>query len=112
MAIQAIAGIPWLAGIIGSGFAALFAWFMTFVTKRFALLAAGIAIIVTLTTSLYAGLVALVSAVVVQMPTELTDLVGLFLPSNLGYCISVYVSAHLLRWAYDWNVKIIQLKLF
>ena len=43
MAIQALAGLPWLAGIIGSAFAALFAWFMTFITRRFALVAAGIA---------------------------------------------------------------------
>jgi hypothetical protein len=112
MAIQALAGLPWLAGIIGSAFAALFAWFMTFITRRFALVAAGIAIIVGLTTSLYAALLGLVAALVVNMPTEMTAHVGLFIPSNLGYCVTVYVSAQLLRWTYDWNVRIIQLKLF
>jgi len=111
MPLPVLAGLPWLAGVIASAFAGLFAWFMTFVTKRFAIVAAGLVIIVTLTASLYAGLGALVATVAVTLPPSLVGHVGLFMPSNLGACVSIYVAARLARWAYDWNVKIIQMKM-
>ena len=111
MPLPVLAGLPWLAGVIASAFAGLFAWFMTFVTKRFAIVAAGVVIIVSLTSSLYAALAALVSTLALTLPPTLVGNVGLFVPSNLGACVSIYVSARLLRWAYDWNVKIIQMKM-
>ena len=111
MPLPVLAGIPWLASIIASAFAGLFAWFMTFVTKRFAIVAAGIAIIVGLTSGLYAALGALVSTLAVTLPSTLVGNVGLFVPSNLSACVSIYVSARLLRWAYDWNVKIVMAKM-
>lgn len=111
MAIPVLAGVPWLAGVIASAFAGLFAWFMTFITKRFAIVAAGLAIIVGLTAGLYAALGGLVSALAQTLPSELVGHVGLFVPSNLSACISIYISARLLRWAYDWNVKIVMAKM-
>jgi len=112
MAIQFLVGIPWLASVIAAGFVAIFSWFLQFMTKRLALVGAAIVVVVALTTGLFAALEALVATIALAMPSEMAVATGLFLPANLTTCISVIVTAHLLRFAYEWNVKIIQWKLF
>ena len=108
----ALAGIPWLAGVLGGLFTSVFAWAANFLTKRFAVTAAIIAVIVTVTTAFFAGISAIVSGVASVAPAELTVAAGLVIPSNATLCISSYMAALVLRWAYQWNVRVIQYKLF
>lgn len=112
MAIQVLAGIPWLAGVIGGAFSSIFGWFLQFFTKRLAIVGAAVTIIGTLTIALFAAIHALLAGVLVALPAEASAGISLFLPSNLSLCISAVVSARLLRYSYDWQIKIIQYKLF
>lgn len=111
MPVPVLLGIPWLAGVIASAFLGIFTWFMSYMTKRLAFVAAAIIVIVSLTTALFAGIHSLTAGLVYVLPAAITQSVGLFAPSNLSLCISVLVSAKMLRYAYEWNIKIIQLKL-
>lgn len=112
MPLPVLLGIPWLAGVIGSGFMGLFAWFMTYMTKRLAFVAAAIVVLVALTTGLFVALESLTAGLVYILPNALSQGVGLFAPSNISVCVSIVISAHMLRYAYDWNVRILQMKLF
>lgn len=112
MPLPVLAGIPWLAGTIGGLFTAVFAWFANFLTKRFAVVAAVVAVIVGITTAFLVAINALAAGISVVVPTEVAIAAGLVIPSNASACMSAYFSALVLRWAYNWNVKVIQYKLF
>jgi hypothetical protein len=112
MPIPAIAGLPWLAGLMGGLFSSLVSWFMQFVTKRLAVVAAVISGFVALTVAFLAALEGLVSVILLNSPIELTFAAQLIIPSNFTLCITTMLTARTARWVYDWNIKIIQLKLF
>lgn len=112
MALPLLAGIPWLAGLIGGLFTTLFAFFAQYLTKKLAVVAVAITLIVGLTTAFIAALTALTSAIQFAAPPWYTLAVQLVVPDNAFFCVSTIFTAHLLRYAYDWNVKIIQYKLF
>lgn len=112
MPIPAILGLPWLAGVLGSIFLGLVAGVSKYVTKRFALIAVAITALITVTATFFAAINALLVSISYVAPQQLVDSFFLFMPSNAIPCISAILSAKLLRWVYDWNVRIIQLKLF
>lgn len=103
-------GIPWLATAIGAFFSSLLAFFATYFTKRIAVLSAVIAVIASLTLGFIAAIEGLAASITYVQP----DLSGAFaiLPSNFSSCVSVIVTAKILKWAYGWNVHLAQMKLF
>jgi hypothetical protein len=104
--------LPALAGWIGSFFTALVTFFAAFLTKRIALIAAAITAIVAVTGSFIVAVNMLVAGIYVALPPELAIGISWVWPDNATACIGAVTSAHLLRWAYDWNTKVIQMKLF
>ncbi|MCL1478318.1 minor coat protein [Marinobacter sp. M3C] len=109
MAIQLL-GIPFLAGIFGSVILGLISFLAQFMTKRIAIAIAGIAAVVTVTGAFVGAISALVATIQFSFPDY--EYAFLFLPSNFQACFGAIVAAKVLRWAYDWNIKIIQWKLF
>jgi hypothetical protein len=107
-----LAGIPWLAGILGGVFSSLFGYFVQFATKRIAIVGAAVVVIVALTAGLFTALEALVAGLSLVVPPELSAATGLLLPANITSCAAIIATAHLLRFAYEWNIRIIQYKLF
>ncbi len=112
MPLPVIAGLPWLAGVLTSAFAGLVVWFAQFFTKRLAVIAAAVAFMAGLTTAMFVAIQSLVGALTLAVPAVVVQGAGFVLPSNLSLCISLIVTARMLRYAYDWNVKFVQLKLF
>lgn len=110
--IPVLAGIPWLAGLIGGLFTSLFTWLAAVITKRFAVVAAALIVLAAITVAFFAGLQALISGLGVVVPQFLLDAAGHALPSNTDLCVTAGMTARLARYAYDWNVRIIQYKLF
>jgi len=111
MALQLIAGLPWLAGIIVSALSALIAFFAQYMTKRVAIVAAALIIFTSVTAGFMAAAYALLSAISVTMPSDLEPGLALIVPSNAGACLGAVASAHVLRWVYAWQVKVIQYRL-
>lgn len=112
MAVPAIVGLPWLAGIIGGVFGALVQWFAKWFSKRLAVIAAAVALVTGLTVTFFTAITALANGLSGALPDSFNGLVGLCMPSNTRECVSVIMTAHALRWAYDWNTRVIQWKLF
>jgi uncharacterized membrane protein YjjP (DUF1212 family) len=112
MALQVLAGIPWLAGILGSIFTGLLTFLSQYATKRVALVGSFIIAVGVVTTGFFAVLEGLIQAITVVAPTGFLESFALFLPHNTTACISAILAAKLARWVYDWNIKVIQMKLF
>jgi BarA-like signal transduction histidine kinase len=107
-----VAGVPWLAGVIGSAFASISAFLSVYLFKRLAIITAASIVIVGLTLALFAAVTAGLSGILVAVPSQLAVGAALLLPDNLSACISVLVSTRLLLHAYDWQVRFVQMKLF
>lgn len=111
MPLPVLAGIPWLAGLLGGLFSSLFTFFATYFTKRLAIVAAAVVIITTLTVGLFTALQALVTGIALTLPSEFVAMSGHFVPPHAMEYVSAVVSAQLLRYAYDWNVRVAQYKM-
>jgi len=103
-------GIPWLATAIGTFFSTTIAFIATYVTRRIAVIAAVITVIISLTVAFIAAIEGLISTIQYASP----DMTGVFaiVPGNFSTCVSVIVTAKILKWAYGWNVALAQMKLF
>ena len=111
MPLIAAAGIPWLAGVLGGVFSGLFGFLTKYLTKRLAIVTAVVAVIVTLTAALFAALEGLLAGLSYVFPPEVSQGMALVTPDNLTACVSIIISAKTLRFAYDWNIRVMQYKL-
>jgi len=110
MALPLLAGIPVLTGVLGSLAAGAITFIAQLLTKRLALVTVAVGIIATVTAGFYAAIQALISGIAVSVPAEITQYAGIVCPDNAPGCAAAVISAHFLRWAYDWHVKIVTLK--
>lgn len=112
MPLPVIAGIPWLAGLLGGLFSAVFGFFAKYLTKRLAIVAAAITAITALTAGFFSMILAAMNGINASLPTDVGILIGHVLPSNFELCVATILSAQSARWVYEWNVKVIQMRLF
>lgn len=110
MALPALAGVGWLAGLVANAFAALLVFFGKFFTARLAAVAAMIVAALALTAAFYVAIAGVIGLISPIAPPFFSDALGMFLPSNAKACISAIFSAFVLRWLYDWQVKILSWK--
>jgi hypothetical protein len=110
MALPLILGMPWLAGIVGGLFTSLFSFFAQHLTKKIAVIGAVIALVIGATTVFVLLIEGLMSSIYIAFPS--VGPVGLFVPSNISTCLSAMVTAKAAHWAYGWNIRVIQYKLF
>lgn len=83
-------------------------WFTTTFGEKLVTRLAIVALFVTLTTGLVVAIDALAATIVVSTPSWLTVPLTWLYPTNADECLSVYVSARLLKWFYDKNVNALQ----
>ena len=103
--------MPLLAVWIGSLFTSLVGFFASFVTKRLLLIAAAVTAAVFFTGGFISALDSLFSSLAVSMPASIVIGASWVVPSNFVPCASAIISAYILRWVYDWQIKIIQWKI-
>lgn len=103
--------ILWLGTLLGSLFTAIASFFVQYATKRALILAAVIAGITTLTLAFFAALLALVNTFIGAVPSQVALGASWFLPNNAPTCFAAVVTAHGVRWLYEWNVKVLQFRL-
>jgi len=103
--------MPLLAAWFGSLFASTVSFLALYITKRVAIVLVAIAAIIAMTASFIAAIEALLVGIAVATPAEISIAASWFIPSNATTCLSIILSAYLARWVYEWQIKIIQLKL-
>lgn len=111
MAIFAVAGIPWLASVLGALFGGLLTFFAQFLTKKLALTAAFVTASLGLFGVFFSVIWGLMQGINFAAPPELGMALSFIVPSNAPACLSVILSAHVARWIYDWNTRVLQFRL-
>ena len=89
----------------------LFEFVAEFFSKRLLIIAVSVTVLVAVTVAFFAIIDTTVNAILVGVPTPVTQYIGLFLPSNFAACMSALVTAKLARWAYDWQYNILKIKM-
>lgn len=110
MPLPVIAGIPLLAGVLGGLFSSVFSFAAQYFTKRIALVVTGLVLMAGIVSAFYAAIIALITSIAVTMPQEIIDAMGFFVPDNAVAVVTAVWTAKTLRYAYDWNIKTVQLK--
>lgn len=87
----------------------LFTFFAQWFTKRTAISLGIIVGIVSLSTISFAAISALISSISVVTPGFIQDGLNMIIPSNFSLCVSVLISAKLIRWAWAWKVHFIEM---
>ena len=111
MALPAIIGLPWLAGVLGSLFAGLVTFFVAFFTKKLALTAAFITGSLLLFGVFFAVCWGAFQAIIYASPPELGLALAFLGPSNAPACMGAILTVEVARWVYDWNTRVIQFRL-
>lgn len=104
--------MPWLAGAIAALFFTLMQFFSKYLLKKFAVILAVIALVVSLTTGFFLAINGLVSAFVVFIPPQFTVAASWVLPSQTPTLLGFLFTARIIRWTYEWHVKVVQWKLY
>jgi len=102
----------WIGTLLGTLFTSLVQFFMNYMTKKIAIVVAVVTAISALTIGFFASVLLIVSGIITAMPPEVSVAVSWFVPSNAYACFSAVLTAHTVHWVYEWNVKVVQLRLF
>lgn len=104
--------MPYIATLIAGLFGGLFSFFSQYLTKRFALVAVVLTVIAGFVSAFFVAIVGLIGVLQTSVPPEISAAASLVVPDNVPLLVSTALSARVLRWAYEWNVKVIQWRLF
>lgn len=110
MPLPVALGLPWLIGIVGGLFAAVLEFFGKYLSRRLALVVAALATITALTAAFYVAIGGLISALTVAAPSFVMNGLGHIWPSNMQACIAAIAAGHVLRFAYEWNIRAARMK--
>jgi len=110
MAVPVVLGLGWLASIIFGALSGSITFLAQYITKKLAITVVIVGVFISATAAMVVGIEAAVNAIFVAAPASLTTIAGLFIPPNYSTCIGVCVSARLIRWLYDQNMKILEFK--
>lgn len=111
MPLPVLAGIPWLAGVLGGLVAGLITFFVQFMTKKLALTAAFVTASLALFAVFFSACWALMQGITIASPPEFSLALSFLVPSNAPACLGAYLTANVARWVYDWNTRVIQFRL-
>lgn len=102
--------MPVLAAFISSLFTSLASFFAQWFTKTVALRLAAVAVMLAATATFVGAINGIMSSLSRVMPDTLRIAASWFLPDNVSLCLGAYVSARLIKWAYDYHMDIIRFK--
>lgn len=111
MALPVLAGIPFLASVLGSLFGGILTFFANYLTKKLALTAAFITASLALFAVFFAVCWSTMQGIIYSSPPELSLALRFIVPSNAPACLSAMLTVSVARWVYDWNTRIIQFRL-
>lgn len=104
--------MPYIAGLIGALFTSIFGFFVEHMAKRLAVVLTVVAGIALFVVGFFAAILAVIGGLNSVVPPGMSMALSWVVPENLPLIISTILTARVLRWAYEWNVKIIQYRLF
>lgn len=107
-----LAGIPWLLGGISAVLVGVIGHLSRDTLKKLVIIAKVVAGLVVFIAALFSALSAIADGLSIISPPGLAQAASMVVPDNLLLIVSTLVSARIVRWVYEWNVKILQFRLF
>lgn len=104
-----IKGLAWLGSLIAGLFPMLVDFFARWVTKKTLMMAAYYAAYSALTAGVFSTVEVSISALSPSLPTNYHLAAGLMLPSNSYACLAAVITAYVVRWVYDYQVKLLDI---
>lgn len=80
-------------------------------TKRLLVIGAVLAVLTTFVVAFYALIHTTINSINSVAPPSLSQAASLVVPDNFASLASIYITARIARWAYEWNVKVLQWRL-
>lgn len=106
-----IAGIIGLMSFIGSLFTRSVSVALEYSAKRLLIIASVVALMATFVAAFYFAIKQTIDSIALVAPPQLSIAASLCVPDNLPMIVSLQLTARLLRFAYEWNVKVLQWRL-
>lgn len=110
MPIPVVVGLPWLAALLAGLFTSLFTFLTQVLSRRLAIVLLVVAALTALTTAFFLAIGALISGISYAMPGFVALGLGHIWPPNAQVCLAAIASGHVLRFAYEWNVRAARMK--
>lgn len=95
--------VPIVAAFLSALTVEIFNFLAKFATKRIALTVALMTILTSLILSIFSAVKTLILSLPLSLPDYLIHGFNFFMPDNMGTCISVIISAKILKWAFAWQ---------
>lgn len=106
-----LAGIIGLMSFIGSLFTRSVSVALEYSAKKLFIIASVLAILAGFVGAFYFAIKQTIESIALVSPPYLNQAASLCVPDNLPMIISLQITARLLRFAYEWNVKVLQWRL-
>lgn len=109
--MHVIAGLMLLFQFLANLFMRFIALFFEQTGRRLLVISAVLAVLAGLVVAFYAAIKGLIENINLIAPAELSQAASLVVPDNFIAIASIQITARLLRFAYEWNVKVLQWRL-
>ncbi len=80
-------------------------------TKRILIIASCLTVLAAFVVAFYALILTLVSSISATLPPFFSAAASMVVPDNFITIVSIQITARIARWAYEWNVKVLQWRL-
>lgn len=106
-----IIGVAFIATFLSQLVTTLFTSWLQVATKRFFIIAAVLAAMATFVAAFYAAISLTINSISLASPPFLSQAASLVVPDNFVTLVTIQITARLIRFAYEWNVKVLQWRL-
>lgn len=106
-----ILGVTFIATFLSQMVTTLFTSWLQVATKRFFIIAAVLAAVASFVAAFYVAIRAVIDSISAVSPPFLSQAASLVVPDNFVTLVAIQISARLIRFAYEWNIKVLQWRL-
>lgn len=106
-----IIGVTFIATFLSQILTTLFTSWLQVVSKKFIIIAAVLAGMATIVAAFYIAIRATIDSISMVSPPYLNQAISLVVPDNFITLVTIQITARLIRFAYEWNVKVLQWRL-
>lgn len=105
------AGVMLIVSFITNILSSLFGIFLQFASKKFLIIASVLGVLATFVSAFYILIESMIEGIAFIAPAGLSQAASLVVPDNLAALTSIHITARIARFAYEWNVKVLQWRL-
>lgn len=107
MALPVVVGVGLFSAFAAKIFDVVFKFVGGYLTKRLAVAIGLIAVLTAMTVAFWGAVLVLLQGLTFVGPPYLQQAAGLVLPTNFPVCMAAILSAHVSRWVYEMQVKVL-----